>query len=207
MIGVVLSIAPLAVQASEPVQPPGPTWKEARRDNELTVFFRDNDKLAAREILAVAEIDAPPKAIFDVVTDFENYPKFMPYVKEVRILARKSADAFFEYTLLATPIIAQRDSVNEIRLTRGTPENGGIFRSEWVARPDMEPLRNGVVRVRLNTGAWVIAPLGDGRRSRVTYSILTNPGGNIPRFMTDQSNTVFMPDLFKVVRTRAGARR
>ena len=70
------------------VKSPGPDWTEASRTGELVIFIKDVDE--GRRVMAVAEVNAPPEIIFNVVSDFDNYPDFMPYVKESRVLSRKS---------------------------------------------------------------------------------------------------------------------
>jgi hypothetical protein len=155
---------------------------------------------------ATGEMNAPPKAVFDVVTDFADYPKFMPYTKEARVLYWVDPNVFVEYTRVTAPFVSDRDSINQITMTRGTAVNGGVYRSEWVTRPDELPARDGVVRVRLNSGSWVLQPIDGGRRTRVTYTLLTNPGGYIPKWLANQSNQQFIPDLFKAVEQRAMGR-
>ncbi len=182
---------------------PGPGWEEARRDDQFVIYVRDDPATSAREISATAEMNAPPKAIFDVVIDFANYPKFMPYTKEARVLYWVDPNVFVEYTRVSAPFVSDRDSVNQITLTRGTASNGGVYKSEWVTKPELTPEQDGVVRVRLNTGSWVIQPIDGGRRSRVTYYILTNPGGYVPQWVANQSNKQFIPELYKAVEQRA----
>jgi hypothetical protein len=88
-------------------------------------------------------------------------------------------------------------------MTRGTSANGGVFRSEWTASPEAEPEVKGVVRIRLNDGSWVAEPISGGTRTRLTYTLLTNPGGLIPDFVANMSNTVAIPKLFKAVMKRS----
>jgi uncharacterized protein YndB with AHSA1/START domain len=169
----------------------------------MVICSRDDAGSHARELRATSEVNAPPSAVFDVVTDFQHYPSFMPYTKDVRVLSWRSVNVLVEYSRVSAPFVSDRDSVNEVRLTRGSARNGGVYRTDWFTRPDAMPELAGVVRVRLNTGSWVIEPIDGGTRSRVTYSILTDPGGSIPRFLTDRSNSAFVPALFHAVRLRA----
>lgn len=197
-------VVPLLATANEmnAFQPPGPEWSQASRNKELVIFTKDNEKAGVREIRAHAFVDAPPAAVFDAVGDFDNYAKYMPYVKESKILEEKG-NVVWVYSLLAPPLVSQRDYVIEVKRTRGGDANGGVFKSEWVSTPDKQPERDGVVRVVLNTGSWTLEPVDGGTRTRVTYSLLTNPGGAIPRWIADRSNTVAIPDLFKAVKKRS----
>ena len=73
--------------------------------------------------------------------------------------------------------------------------------------PAEVPEKDGIVRVKINTGAWILAPLAGGKRTRITYRVSTNPGGSIPTWLANKSNTTAIPDLFKAVRKRAAALR
>ena len=102
---------------------------------------------------------------------------------------------------ISPPLVSERDYVIEVKLTRG-PSNAGTWKSEWTAKPDGEPERDGVVRVKLNTGSWTIAPGATATTSRVTYALHTSPGGSIPDFVANKSNTVAIPKLIEAVTQR-----
>jgi hypothetical protein len=183
------------------VQRPGSGWTEAYRSGELVIFTKDVEK--GRRIVAIAEVDARPEVVFNVVNDFDHYPEFMPYVIESRVLSRNGDSEVVAYNRIAPPFVAERDYPLKFRMTRGTSANGGVFRSEWTASPEAEPEVKGVVRIRLNDGSWVAEPISGGTRTRLTYTLLTNPGGLIPDFVANMSNTVAIPKLFKAVMKRS----
>jgi hypothetical protein len=183
------------------VQRPGTGWTEAYRSAELVVFTKDVEK--GRRIVAIAEVDARPEVVFNVVNDFDHYPEFMPYVIESRVLSRNGDSEVVAYNRIAPPFVAERDYPLKFRMTRGSLANGGVFRSEWTASPEAEPEVEGVVRIRLNDGSWVAEPISGGSRTRLTYTLLTNPGGLIPDFVANMSNTVAIPKLFKAVMKRS----
>jgi hypothetical protein len=182
-------------------QSPGPGWTEAHRSGELVIFTKDVEK--GRKIVAVAEVEAPPEVVFNVVNDFDHYPDFMPYVIESRILSRQGDSEVVAYNRIAPPFVTQRDYPLRFRMVRGSPANSGVYRTEWTAQPDAEPEVSGVVRIRLNEGSWVAEPIGGGIHTRLTYTLLTNPGGMIPDFVANMSNTVAIPKLFKAVMKRS----
>src|SRR5690606_16839033 len=101
--------------------------------------------------------------------------------------------------------VSERDYPLKVRLTHGSPANGGIFKVEWSPSPGSWPEVEGVVRVRINEGAWLAEPLDDGKHTRLTYRLLTNPGGMIPDFVVGLSNTIAIPELFEAVRKRSVA--
>lgn len=183
------------------VKSPGPDWTEAYRTSELVIFIKDVDE--GRRIVATGEVEVRPEIVFDVLSDFEHYPDFMPYVEESRVLSRKGNSQVVTYARIAPPLVSERDYLLRVRMTRGTASNSGVFKIEWEAVPEVQPEVEGVVRVKLNEGSWLVAPLDGGARTRLTYTLLTNPGGLIPDFVANMSNTIAIPELFKAVGKRS----
>jgi uncharacterized membrane protein len=196
----------VAVLAASParalnVKSPGADWTEAHRSSELVIFTKDVKE--GRRIMAVSEIKAPAETVFNVLGDFEHYPDFMPYVKESRVLSRRGSSEVVTYARGAPPFVSERDYPLKVRMTPGIPKNGGVFRIDWAALPGAWPEIEGVVRVKLSEGSWLVEPLHRGKRTRLTYSLLTNAGGLIPGFVVNLSNTIAIPELFEAVKKRS----
>ena len=199
-------VAAEQIERTGRVNSPGPDWTEAYYKNGLVIFTKDIAE--GRRVIAVSEVEAPPEAVFDVLVDFEHYREFMPYVKESEVLSRTGDNEVVTYARIAPPFISERDYPLKVRLTRGSAagddtRKGGAFKVEWTALPEAKPEVEGVVRVKLNEGSWLAEPLDGGRRTRLTYTLLTDPGGLIPDFVFDLSNTVAIPELFDAVRKRS----
>lgn len=204
--GVVGLVSAAPVEQTGKVNSPGPDWTEAYHKNGLVIFTKDVAE--GRRVIAVSEVEVPPEAVFNVLVDFEHYPEFMPYVKESEVLSRTGDNEVVTYARIAPPFISERDYPLKVRLTRGSAGSddkfkGSTFKVEWTALPEAKPEVEGVVRIKLNEGSWLAEPLDGGRRTRLTYTLLTDPGGLIPDFVFNLSNTVAIPELFDAVRKRS----
>lgn len=188
-----------AAHALDAPRPEG--WTEASRSNESVVFFKEHEATEARDILAYAEFDASPEAAFKVVTDFDAYPAFFPYVKESKLFKKTSASDLVVYQWMDVPLQPHRDYLLHFTLTKGNKGNGETFRSQWTAEPELAPEKEGYVRMKLYQGSWSFAPLDGGKRTRVTYMVLSHPGGGMPKWMVDQSVGT-IPNIIKAVRER-----
>jgi hypothetical protein len=198
-----LVLAPLRVTALEAALP-GPGWEEANRKDNLVIFIRDNEKANAREVKSITEVDAPPAAVDRALSDFDHFVDFMPAVRQARLVTTVAANEFIMYQELQLPLVDNRDFVIRLRRIPGTPANGGVFRHEWAVTESKDaPPREGIVRIELNTGAWIMEPIDGGKRTRLTYEILTSPGGNVPRWIANKSNSMVIPDVLDAVRHRA----
>lgn len=184
-------------------RPPGPGWTEANRTARLVVYTRDNGKGGARDLVAVSEFAVAPAVVFGVLSDYDRYAEFMPYTRETRTIARTSETRLQVYQLLSLPFVEDRDYVMDVLLN---VEAEGAFRISWTSAPDAVPVRAGCVRVRINSGSWEMRPLDGGARTQLTHALQTHPGGSIPAWIVNRSNTLAIPMLFDAVRARAGSR-
>lgn len=194
------------VEGRGSVNSPGADWTEAYHKNGLVIFTKDITE--GRRVIAVSEVEVPPEAVFNVLVDFEHYREFMPYVKESEVLSRTGDNEVVTYARIAPPFISERDYPLKVRLTRKAAagddaRKDGTFKVEWTALPEAKPEVEGVVRIKLNEGSWLAEPLDGGRHTRLTYTLLTDPGGLIPDFVFNLSNTVAIPELFDAVRKRS----
>ena len=190
-------------RADYPQAPSG--WKEASRSNEQVVFYREDEQVKAREFQVVGDIDAPPSAVFGVVTDVENHPKFMPFTQLSHIVQRVSPDEIVCYQVIAQPMVSQRDFYLHIKRTPGTSPDS-VWRSEWYAVPEFGPENPGKVRIKVSQGSWQFEPIDGGRRTRLTYTSVTNIGGSIPRWMADMSSSSVLAKMYDSIRKRVAAR-
>jgi hypothetical protein len=173
----------------------------------ITVKSRARAGSAMKDIWAEGEIDAPLAEVQGTLVDPENFPKFMPYVKESRTIGKPEADgSVFVYTKLDFPVVASRDYIVKVTVEEGVkPDGTGAFRQRWVAVPDKTPERKGVVRLKLNEGTWHITPRGESKCYAI-YKFTTDPGGWIPNFAIDMGNKTGVTDTFKAVEKEAKRR-
>ncbi len=60
----------------------------ARQGSLVIVKLKPDGSL--KEIVAAAVVNAPSDKVWDLIVDFENYPKFMPQTTEMKIISRPS---------------------------------------------------------------------------------------------------------------------
>lgn len=177
----------------------GPGWVAKESDDGLAVYTRPLPGSRVREVKAVKVIAAPVARVWAAVTDYAHYSDFMPYTTESRIIARGAAGILF-YGVVDAPLVSKRDYLIRVRLH---PDDHGTWWNEW--RPEQAasvPPRDGLVRVAVNTGGWILTPV-DAAHTRATYYLLTDPGGSIPGWIANRANTVALPKLFRRVERRA----
>ena len=165
-------------------------WTEAGIKNGVTLAFRDDPQLNAREVRAVAELPHPPGRIIPVVCDFTQ--ALDPDTRETRILSGEIGGRYEIYLSYAPRylVVSARDVVLDIRR-----EANGCAWSEVAGRV---PPQSGTVRMPLLRGSWIVESV-DASRSRVTYQIAVRPGGSIPGWMVRRGAVGALPAVIAQV--------
>ena len=99
-------------------------------DKDLEIYSRLHARFACtKNSKQSAPIDAPSHAVRAVIDDFENYPKFMPFTTECRLI-KQEGDTMIGYQRLSPKICADRDYT--LRVSKKSwpgPEGAGLYKS------------------------------------------------------------------------------
>lgn len=190
-----MRLCPLVLLAAALAQgaQPDRAWTEAGRKNDVTLAYRDNSQLDAREVRAVAELPHASGRVIPIVCDFTQV--LDPDVREARVLSG-AIDSKYEIYLRYAPrfvVVSARDVVIDV-----TREARGCA---WSEVADRLPPQPGAVRMPLLRGSWTVESLAPSR-SRVTYQIAVRPGGRIPDWMVRRGAVSALPDVIARVASR-----
>lgn len=197
-VGVTALCAPL-VCAGDP--PSGGGWEEIEHKGSLTISARNRPGTSIKETRAVGTIDAPNWVIKNVLEDVENYPSFMPYIVESKLLFRNAAKRTLTvYTRMTPPLIDPRDYTLLVHDDSHKAADGTIiYGSHWNPANERGPAEKaGTVRVSVNEGSWVLEPI-DAEHTKGTYTLFTDGGGGIPAFVFNQLSKRRLNELFEVL--------
>jgi hypothetical protein len=174
-------------------------WKLAVREKNIAIYSRLRPGSPIKEFKAIGPIDAPTHAVCAVIDDFQNYPKFMPYTTECRLI-RRDGDSIVGYQRLSPKICADRDYTLRVWKKSWPASDGLVFMSHWSPANELGPAeKKGVVRVKICEGKWLLEPDG-AIKTRATYSIYTDTGGFIPSFLANRISLTGITKLFEAVR-------
>lgn len=165
-------------------------WQDAGVSNGVTLSFRDDPQLNARQVRAVAELPQTPDAIIDVVCDFTQL--LDPDTRESRVLAGDIGADYEIYVRYAPRYMVV--SARDVALSVQAEDNG----CAWSEIAGRLPKQAGAVRMPLLRGSWSVDAI-DAARSRVTYQIAVNPGGSIPGWMVRRGAVSALPDVIRRV--------
>ncbi len=178
---------------------PSEGWKLAVETKDVAIYSRSHADSRLKEFRAIGPIDAPACAVHAVIDDLENYPSFMPYTLECRLLKRE-ADSIITYQRLSPKICQDRDYTLRVWKKSWAGPGGLIYLNRWEPANDLGPAeKKGVVRVKICDGGWLLEPDG-AIKTRATYSVYTDSRGMIPSFIANRASQTGISSLFAAIR-------
>ena len=198
---VLVCAASCSIFAAEFIEPANPNdgWKLVKDSSGVSLYSRTRAGTALKEFKAVGEIDAPTRAVHNVIDDIDGYPSFMPYTMECRLIKR-DGDSFLTYQRLSPKIVGDRDFTLRIRKKSWPGQDGLVYLNEWEPANEFGPSEKpGVLRVKRNEGSWLLEPAG-ATKTRATYFIYTDSGGKLPAFLANVASEIGIKKVFAAVR-------
>jgi len=178
---------------------PNEGWTLTSGSKDVGLYSRPHAGSRLNEFKAIGSIDAPTRAVHAVIDDFENYPGFMPYTIECRLI-KCETDSIVGYQRLSPKICEDRDYTLRVWKESWSGPEGFTYLSRWEPANDLGPAeKKGVVRVKICDGGWLLEPDGP-MKTRATYSIYTDTGGMIPAFIANRASRTGISKLFEAVR-------
>ena len=177
-------------------------WTKEGVEDGITIYNREKDGTDVKEVKAIGYFDAPSWVVKNVIDDVGNYSKFMPYTKTSTII-KQEKDAVVTYQYLNTPIVSDRDYTIRIREKSYKKSDGSVvYKMAWSPANALGPKAGDAVRVQINDGYWQLESIGDGKRTKATYYLYTDPGGSIPTFLKNKANFTAIPGLYAAIKGR-----
>ena len=127
-----------ALVAGEDAGSADTTWKIVAHDKDLEIYSRLRPGSPHKEFKAVGPIDAPTRAVGAVIDDFENYPKFMPFTTECRLI-KQDGDTMIGYQRLSPKICADRDYTLRVSKKALPVRDGVVYTSRWSPANELGP--------------------------------------------------------------------
>ena len=157
---------------------------------EILVYAERGDRPLTVQVKIAAEVDAPPTAVWDILTRCEIAPEYVPNVvscRKLETLDGGRADLFLQ----------------EIKPIFFLPTFDHVFRLDYtpLTRIDVHRVSGPIERM---DGSWWLLPQDNGRLLLV-YELALDPGLPIPRFLVRATLKRDLPKIMRAVRERAEA--
>ncbi|MCS6933667.1 MAG: START domain-containing protein [Chitinophagales bacterium] len=157
-------------------------WVFERERKGIKIFTKKSKWGKLRDAKAVMWVKATPEEMLRLITDFENYHTWMTHCAKARIVARLSDNEYIVHMILNAPWpIKDRDCVVRIKIMRD--EKTGIITVTQTSEPRYIRENENYVRIEHLVSTWRLVPVNGG--TEVTNEYTSNPGGNIPDWLTN----------------------
>lgn len=132
-------------------------------------------------------IDEPPRAVWDVVVDYENYPKFFPEFKSCQVIDRDGTAQIVEFSADYGKLVTYtlRIEHDEAKLKTRWSYVGGDLKD--------------------STGGWEFQDAGGGK-TRVLYDVDAAIGFFVPKFVVDRLTKGNVPKMFEQLKGEVARR-
>jgi coenzyme Q-binding protein COQ10 len=140
------------------------------------------------EIRAAVRIQASPDAIWNVMTDCQQTPSFVPGLKRCRRID-------------GAPDGRWEDIEHEVSYSWLLPSVRYVLRAEY-DRPHRIDFRRVSGDLKEETGAWLLTRTADGTATVVEYEVYVDPGFWIPQVLVTHSLRKDLPAALNGLRDR-----
>lgn len=179
-------------------------WQVVSERDGLRLYNRAVPGANVPAALARVRIEVPPARLFAVITDYDRFAEFVPYVTRSQVVRREAGLRRVSQHLRFPGPVADRHYVIESRdsVTSSPPER---WRVEWRLVPETalpEPGEKGIAPAAF-TGYWELTPIAGGAATNAIYSLHFDPGGALPAWLVTFAMNRYLPRVIDAVRARA----
>lgn len=197
---------------------------------EIIIYSGEAPDSGLKKGEATGVVASSPEKVWEVVTDANNFQAFLPKMVRSRLVRfeelnrimqeRPSSAAAVEAMLSASPPDLAHFRIpgrKYLGYHYGHLEVPWPLRDRWyivgVQWDESQAARHIYTcswslllgNLKEYRGEWKVEPFGD-RHSRLTYRVLTDPGGLVPKFVVEEFTTNTLPEVIAGVRRRVAYR-
>lgn len=170
-------------------------------EGDVHIWTREQETSDFDELIARTEIDAPAPRVWSVLLDVTRYPTFMPYVVEMRVIARIDEKLSYIYQRVDPPIIDARDWIMRVVDEAHREKRLWTRRFRIVPFDRAPPRPAGTIRLEKGWGTWSVKRLSE-QKTELVYQVFTEPLGWIPSWVANRIQTMAVPKLMRAIRAR-----
>jgi hypothetical protein len=160
-------------------------WKLALQKDGIEVSARAVPGSDLDEFMGTAVIEASVNVVEAVIDDVPAAPQWMADCREARTIRKIDENSSVVINVTKTPWPAYDRETLLISTKQKDVKTGTvIFEFHSVNDPAVSVGKKNV-RIPAIEGRWVLMPVDEGH-TKVTYTVKSNPGGAIPKFIAKQ---------------------
>ncbi len=188
---------------ANPVQPISQGWQLVKEADGIRIFHRSVYGSAYPQAMARTVFGAPPQRVHAVISDYDRFADFIPYVLESETLGRREGIRWVYQRIRFPGPISDRQYIIRVEDLLGQARQG-YYRVQWrLATNGKYPIpdRSGVVPT-IMSGFWDLRPAAEGTDTDATYVVHLEPGGMLPAWLMAFAADSYLSRVMAAVRDR-----
>jgi hypothetical protein len=173
-------------------------WKLQKDKDGIKVYSAEVPDSKIRAIKVVANYEATPEEIANIVMDINSSQEWVSHLKSTYLVKRVSQNELYYYAEVNLPWPASnRDFV--AHLTRSENVQTGAITIDGPAVSGLMDEKKGIVRINNSVGKWIITPL-DNNHVKVEYALHVDPAGSLPSWLVNMFSGETPMQIFENLR-------
>lgn len=173
-------------------------WELKSQKEGIAVYSRELPNSNLKELKMTSTAKSSTAAFVKILEVIQTNPDWLDAEFEVKRLQVNAAGVPINHTKIDFPFpVSDRDLVSSAQVSEDAATGIVTVRSEAVE--GILPEQNGYVRMPRFLSRWILTPQADGMLD-IEYFLQSDPGGNIPAWVTNMLSSVGPFKTFKAIK-------
>lgn len=156
-------------------------WNHVTTKEGIEVYTK-NDSEGRNWTKLVTSVNARPADVIKYASDVTKFNEWIYACSEAKLLEKTDNSSIYYYVTDLPFPLTDRDAVIERRASRDVSKGSYSSHSKLSSKHETSTK---LVRLQDFEAIWFFEDLPDGR-TKLTYEVYVNPGGNIPTWLADK---------------------
>jgi hypothetical protein len=157
-------------------------WKLELDEESIQIYTRDAAESNLKEFKGITKLKTSLNSLVSLLEDADACKQWVYRCINEQTLNKISPYEKYDYLLSDGSPLSDRDSIVHMMRTQDVESRTVTFKITGV--PDFIPEKQDLVRVPMINEIWILKPEKNGN-TVITLQNISNPGGNIPYFITN----------------------